>query len=78
MPNEEEKIGHIQVDYDDITTVEEENQCSKQPFQKSKAEKQLLRKINFTFLPLVACILMFQVTYRGINAHFCSLPINPS
>lgn len=63
MPNEEEKIGHIQVDYDDITTVEEENQCSKQPFQKSKAEKQLLRKINFTFLPLVACILMFQVRY---------------
>lgn len=32
-----------------------------QPFQKSKAEKKLLRKIDFTFLPLVICIVMVQV-----------------
>lgn len=62
--------NHNNPDENSITAIEGRTLTCNEPYQKSKAEKKLVRKIDFMFLPLLLNIITVQARY---NHNFISL-----
>lgn len=60
------KAENIKLDSDNKSSIQDEKleACSVDnlPFVQSEAEKKLVRKINYTFMPFVCVLLFIQVS----------------